>query len=337
MNASSVVAATAKVKATPEQKLELIRKLARIRAFEEQVEKLNRTGRIPGFLHTSIGQEAVAVGVCEALEQPDFVVSTHRGHGHAMAKGADVQALMCELYGKAPGQNRGKGGSMHVSDFRVNMLGANGIVGASLGIAVGAALSAKLRGTGQVAVGFFGEGAATNGASHESMNLASVLSVPAVFICENNLYAHEAPATYIMPTANVTDRAPAYRLRAWTVDGQDVLAVLATAREAITHARSNNRPVLVEAKTYRYSGHHGGDPGRKYRPPDEIEAWLARDPILLLREDLLTSGVEANTIDQQVKLARDEIEEAIVVAEAASFPDPEEAFTDLFDEDARHE
>jgi TPP-dependent pyruvate/acetoin dehydrogenase alpha subunit len=324
---------TARAEVSTEEKLDLLHKLAVIRRFEEEVERLNRSGRIPGFLHTSIGQEAVAVGVCEALEPDDYVASTHRGHGHCLAKGADLRATMCELYGKAPGQNRGKGGSMHVSDFSVSMLGANSIVGAGQGIAVGAALSAKLRQSGQIAVAFFGEGAASNGACHETMNLASVLSLPVVFACENNLYAHEAPASHMMPTPNVADRAPAYRMRSWIVDGQDVLAVLGVMREAAAYTRNESRPVLVEAKTYRYHGHHGGDPGRKYRPAEEIAAWRARDPLLLLRDELLAEGAAADKVAERLDRALEDVKDAIEYAEAAAFPDVAEAFQHLLVED----
>lgn len=310
--------------------LELLHRMARIRVFEERVETLNRTGRIPGFLHTSIGQEATAVGICAALRTEDYLFSTHRGHGHLLAKGGDMVALMGELYGKQTGQNRGKGGSMHVADFRVNMLGANGIVGGGLGIAVGAALSSKLSGAERIALAVFGEGASTNGAFHESLNLAAVLSVPVVFVCENNLYAHEAPAHKILPLPDVADHASVYGMPGMRVDGNDVVAVLAAAREAVELARSQRRPVLLEAKTYRHHGHHGGDRGRHYRPADEIAAWLDRDPLVIARSRLERAGARAEEIDACVRRAEEEVEAAITAAEAAPYPSREEAFADVW-------
>jgi acetoin:2,6-dichlorophenolindophenol oxidoreductase subunit alpha len=304
--------------------------LCRIRTFEEEVERLNRTGRIPGFLHTSIGQEAVAVGICSALSPTDYVLSTHRGHGHCLAKGADMARLMAELYGKADGQNRGKGGSMHVSDFAVNMIGANGIVGANLTIAVGAGLSAKRRGTDQVAVAFFGEGAATNGAFHEALNLAAVLTVPVLFVCENNLYAHEAPVNEILAKPSVAAGVDSYGIRSWIVDGNDVLAVSATAREAVAHCRSGPSPALIEARTYRQRGHHGGDRGRHYRPADEIQSWLDRDPISVLRAAAITRGVSVEELDAAASRASADVAAAIEAAEASEYPDAADAFVDLY-------
>jgi TPP-dependent pyruvate/acetoin dehydrogenase alpha subunit len=314
----------------PSNLVSLLYEMCKIRTFEEEVERLNRTGRIPGFLHTSIGQEAVAVGVCSALSAEDYVLSTHRGHGHCLAKGADVTRLMCELYGKAGGQNRGKGGSMHVSDFSVHMIGANGIVGANLTIAVGAALSAKRRQSGEVAVAFFGEGASTNGAFHEALNVASVLAVPMVFVCENNLYAHEAPVHEILAKPDVSAGVDAYGIRSWIVDGNDVLAVVETAGEAVEHARSGTCPAFIEAKTYRQRGHHGGDRGRHYRPGDEIQAWIDRDPITALRARALELGIPESELNETADRAAAAVAEAIEAAEADVYPDAGEAFVDLY-------
>lgn len=333
MNVELLKRDAAPARLNPDAKLELLRKMGRIRRVEEQVERLNRSGRIPGFLHTSIGQEAVAVGICEALEPGDYLLSTHRGHGHLLAKGGDLRQMMCELYGKASGQNKGKGGSMHVSDFSANMLGANGIVGASLTIGVGVALSAKLQRSGHVSVTFCGEGATTNGAFHEALTLASVLSVPVIFVCENNLYAHEASASSILPIADVGARGPSYGIKSWIVDGNNVLAVLGTAQEAVAVARDASKPVLIEAKTYRQRGHHGGDSGRHYRPAEEIEDWMARDPMKRLSSELRSDGVDEATIEALLAAVAAEVDEAIAFAEKADYPDPREAFTDLYAED----
>lgn len=313
-----------------EQMIELLSKMGRIRKFEETIERLNREGHIPGFLHTSIGQEAVAVGTCEVLEVGDYVTSTHRGHGHCIAKGADMRATMCELYGKAAGQNGGRGGSMHVSDFGVNMLGANAIVGAGLGIAVGAALSAKFQVSGRIAVAFFGEGASTNGAFHESLNLASSIGVPVLFVCENNGYAHEAPMEKILKVPNVADLHDGYGMPGHIVDGNDVIEVLAAMSDAVGTVRASGRPVLVEAKTYRHRGHHGGDSGRHYRPADEIEAWLAKDPILRLSRKLTESGVDQTSIDEVLVEAQREVDDAVSFAEAAALPDPDSALLEVY-------
>ncbi|MCY3951948.1 MAG: thiamine pyrophosphate-dependent dehydrogenase E1 component subunit alpha [bacterium] len=317
-----------------ERMLELLLKMARIRTFEETIERLNREGRIPGFLHTSIGQEASAVGTCEVLQEGDYVTSTHRGHGHCLAKGADLRATMCELYGKAGGQNGGRGGSMHVSDFGVNMLGANAIVGAGLGIAVGAALSSKFRESGNIAVAFFGEGASSNGAFHENLNLASSMGVPVLFVCENNGYAHEAPVQKMLNVPNVADFHTGYGIPGEIVDGNDVLAVLDVMTEVTDVVRSTGRPALVEAKTYRHRGHHGGDSGRHYRPAEEIEAWLAKDPILRLSRRLAEAGVDQGTIDGVLADAQAEIDDAVEFAEAAPLPDPESALLEVYGGDS---
>ena len=313
-----------------ERMLEVLLKMARIRSFEETIERLNREGRIPGFLHTSIGQEASAVGTCEALEEGDYVTSTHRGHGHCIAKGADLRATMCELYGKAAGQNGGRGGSMHVSDFRVNMLGANAIVGAGLGIALGAALPSPVQESGRISVAFFGEGASTNGAFHENLNLASSIGVPVLFVCENNGYAHEAPVHKILSVPNVADFHTGYGMPGHIVDGNDVLAVLEVMTDVVGMVRATGRPALVEAKTYRHRGHHGGDSGRHYRPADEIEAWLAKDPILRLSRRLAASGVDQEAIDGVPADAQREIDDAVDFAEASPLPDPESAFLNVY-------
>ena len=225
---------------------------------------------------------------------------------------------MCELYGKAGGQNGGRGGSMHVSDFGVNMLGANAIVGAGLGIALGAALTSKFQESGRVSVAFFGEGASTNGAFHENLNLASSIGVPVIFVCENNGYAHEAPVQKILSVPNVADFHTGYGIPGHIVDGNDVLAVLDLMTEVVGEVRASGRPALVEAKTYRHRGHHGGDAGRHYRPAEEIEAWLAKDPILRLSRRLAEAGVDHATIDGVLAEAQGEVDEAVDFAEGGA-------------------
>jgi TPP-dependent pyruvate/acetoin dehydrogenase alpha subunit len=314
---------------TAEARLAWLRDMRRIRAFEEAVERANRGGRIPGFLHTSAGQEAVAVGVCAALRPSDYVLSAHRAHGHLLARGAPMDALMSELYGKADGLNHGKGGSMHVADFEHNVLGANGIVGACLSIAVGAGLSARLRGTDQVTAVFFSEGASTTGAFHEALNLASVLGVAVVFVCENNLYASSASVDQIRRKRDVAVHADAYDMRSAIVDGNDVGAVRDAAAVAIEAAREGREPYLLEAKTYRYLGHHGGDIGRGYRTQEEIDSWRARDPITLLEARLRDEGVDEERLDELRAAAPAEVEAARRHAEAAPWPELEEAMRDV--------
>src|SRR2546422_5817686 len=269
-----------------EELLTIMRRLLLIRNFEEKVRELFAQGKLPGFVHVSVGEEAVPVGICSSLRSDDYISSTHRGHGHCIAKGVEVKLMMAELYGKKTGSSKGKGGSMHIFDNRVGMLGANGIVGAGAPLAVGAALSSKMRKTDQVAVCFFGDGSANQGAIHEAMNLASIWKLPAIFVCENNMYAQYTRHDYDTAVVDIALRAKGYGMPGVTVDGMDVMAVRGAAMTAVDVARVGGGPTLIEAKTYRYYGHNEGDP-QVYRTEREIEEWRKVDPIVRLRTKLI--------------------------------------------------
>src|SRR3990172_1532766 len=260
-----------------EQLLWIYSRMTLIREFEERLKWLVETGVPTGPVHLYVGEEAVAVGICAALEPTDWIASTHRGHGHCIAKGVDVRRMMAELYGKATGTNRGKGGSMHITDASKGMLGVNPIVGIGVTHAVGAALSAKVRRSGQVAAAFFGDGAASTGAVHEAMNLAAIWLLPVVFVCENNLYADVTRVEYAVSAKSIAGRAVAYDMPGNSVDGQDVFAVWEAADAAVRRARSGQGPTLIECKTYRYYGHHQGDNPLRYRTAEEEETARARD------------------------------------------------------------
>jgi pyruvate dehydrogenase E1 component alpha subunit len=267
--------------------LALYRTMVEIREFELKAYELFRSGKMPGFIHLYVGEEAVAAGVCAHLRRDDTVTSTHRGHGHALAKGITAEAAMAELMGKVDGCCGGRGGSMHLYEPAVGFLGTNGVVGPGIPIAAGSALSAKLRGTDQVAVSFFGDGAVNNGAFHEGVNLAATWNLPVVFVCENNLYATEMPFERATKNTSVASRAAAYNIPGVEVDGNDVLQVYEKAGESITRARQGHGPTLMECKTYRWFGHHVGDAGTAYRSKEEIETWKQRDAIKKLREHAL--------------------------------------------------
>ena len=311
--------------------VEMYRKMLTIRHFESEVKDLFTKGKIVGALHLSIGQEAVPVGVCSALKKGDYIVSNHRGHGHCIAMGVDVKRMMAELFGKETGVCKGKGGSMHLADFSVGMLGASAIVGANMPLAVGAGLSIKMRKTNQVSVAFFGDGASNQGTFHESLNLAAIWDLPVIFVCENNQYAESTPVSRVMRVKNVADRASAYGVEGIVVDGMDVLAVYEVALKACEKARSGKGPILLECKTYRYMGHEEGDPWETYRSKEEVEQWKQKDPINRLRKYLVGEKVltedEANQIEEEVKIL---IEDAIKFAEESPWPKPEDALKDVF-------
>ena len=273
-------------------RLTWLQTMVRIRTFEERVQELYAQGRIPGTVHLSIGQEAVAVGGVAAMAERDLMTVTHRCHGQALARGVEMDRAFAELMGRASGTCLGLGGSMHLTDYSRGLIGAFAIVGAGLPVAVGAAMSAKLRGDGRVAVTFFGDGAANIGTFHESLNMASIWRLPVVFVVENNMYGEFTPQRNTSPSEDVADRAPAYAIPAAIVDGQDVEAVHAVVGKAIARARAGDGPTLVEAKTYRYRGHSRADAAR-YRPADELAAWRARDPIDILAERLVADDVLA--------------------------------------------
>lgn len=309
---------------------EIYRKMVEIRCFEEKVFELYGQNLVPGTIHLYSGEEAVAVGVCSSLRSDDLITSTHRGHGHCIAKGADLKRTMAEILGKKTGYCKGKGGSMHIADFKIGMLGATAVVGAGLPIAVGAALSARLKKTDQIVACFFGEGASNQGTFHESLNMASIWKLPVVFVCENNLYAMGTCQSRVMAIENVAYRSVAYGIPGVSVDGNDVLAVYEAARNAIDRARKGEGPTLIECKTYRQKGHSRVD-SAKYRPKEEVEAWLKRDPIKLLRERLLRGDIfseaEIEKIEHDVST---EIEITVKFALGSPYPHPEEALEDVY-------
>ena len=301
----------------------LYRTMTTIRVFEQRVAREFRTGEIPGFVHMYIGEEAVAAGVCANLDDRDYITSTHRGHGHCIAKGCDLRRMMAEIYGRADGLCKGRGGSMHIADFSRGMLGANAIVGGGIALATGAALAASVRGSGEVAVAFFGDGAANQGVLHESLNLAAIWSLPVVYVCENNGFAESTPASYSTSVRDVASRAAAYDIPGVIADGADAVAVYEAAREAVRRARAGEGPTLLEVKTYRFMGHFEGDPDR-YRDDADREAARSRDALAALRERLLAAGVGEAELDAlQAEIAA-EVDEAVAFAKASPFPDPSE-------------
>jgi pyruvate dehydrogenase E1 component alpha subunit len=309
----------------------LYERMSLIREFEERLKWLVETGVPVGAVHYYVGQEAVAAGVCAALRDTDWIASTHRGHGHCIAKGVDVRAMMAELYGKAGGTNGGKGGSMHITDIRMGVLGVNPIVGAGVTHAVGAGLSAKVRGVDEVAVAFFGEGAASIGAVHEAMNMASIWTLPVVFVCENNGYAQATPAEYAIAVPDIADRAPAYDMPGVVVDGQDALAVLAAAAPAVARARAGDGPSLVECKTFRYYGHHQGDETLRYRTADEERDARTRDPLVIFRERMGREGLlGSEELDALDARAKELVDEAVRFAESSPLPDLSDLYTHVY-------
>jgi pyruvate dehydrogenase E1 component alpha subunit len=313
-----------------EKLVEMYRKMLEIRFFEEKVFELYAQNLVPGTIHLYAGEEAVAVGVCSSLRRDDYITSTHRGHGHCIAKGADLKRTMAEILGKKTGYCKGKGGSMHIADFSIGMLGATAVVGAGIPIAVGAGLSIKLRGTDQVVGCFFGEGASNQGTFHEGINMASAWKLPVVFACENNLYAMGTRQSAVMAIQNVADRAVAYGIPGAVVDGNDVLAVYEATQTAVKRARRGEGPTLIECKTYRHKGHSRVDPAR-YRPKGEVEEWLAKDPIKRFREKLLQTNTLTEAEIQQIEEGTSaEVEEAVKFAVESQFPAPEEALQDVY-------
>jgi 2-oxoisovalerate dehydrogenase E1 component len=304
--------------------LRLYEQMVLVRRFERTAQELYRQGQWPGFIHLYIGEEATAVGVCAHLRPNDWITSTHRGHGHALAKGVPPRIVMAELFGKATGCCGGRGGSMHLYDPEHGLLGTNGLVGAGIPLAVGAGLSARVRGTAQVGVAFFGDGAVNHGAFHESINLAGSLNAPVVFVCENNLYATATPLAAVTRNTDVASRAAAYGVPGVAVDGNDVLAVWQAMREAVERARRGDGPTLIEARTYRTVGHHEGDPVTGvYRSQQEVDAWKERCPIALFRKQLLDRGEQAADLDAIDKAVEQQVQEAVEFARSS--PDPEPA------------
>lgn len=305
-----------------EQLLKLYKSMQELRKFEEEVSVQFANGCIPGFVHLYTGQEAVAVGVCASLNDDDYITSTHRGHGHLIAKGGDLNKMMAELYGKETGYCHGRGGSMHIVDVGLGILGANGIVGAGTQIAAGAGLSVKVRKTNQVVACFFGDDATTEGMFHESVNLASVWNLPVVFVCENNLYGQFTPYSKHSKVADIADKAAAYGIPGVIVDGNDVMAVKAATDEAVARARSGKGPTLIECKTYRWMGHYEGDV-YSYRSEEEVEQWKEKCPITNFRAKLVAEGIakekELDAIDESVDAA---VRDAVKFADESPDPDP---------------
>jgi acetoin:2,6-dichlorophenolindophenol oxidoreductase subunit alpha len=300
--------------------LNYYQKMLELRLFELKVQELYRNARLPGFVHLYVGEEAVAVGVCSNLEPADLVFSTHRGHGHALAKGVPATIVLAELWGKTTGSSGGRGGSMHMYAPEYGFMGTNGIVGAPIPLATGGGLSAKLGKKGQVVVTFFGEGAVNSGSFHEAVNMGSVWNLPVIYVCENNLYATEMAFKRATKNTSVASRAAAYGMLGVEVDGQDVAAVHAAAEAAIRRARADGGPTLIECKTYRYVGHHEGDPGTDYRTREEVQHWKQQDPVKLARKRLLDAGVDEaklQAVDQEVEKL---IDQAVDFAEKSPEP-----------------
>ncbi len=319
----------------PAKKLiEMYERMVLIREFEEKTGDLHRENRLPGLVHLYVGQEAVAVGVCANLTDSDYITSTHRGHGHVLAKGGDARRMFAELFAKSTGYCKGKGGSMHIADLDIGMLGANGIVGGGAPIALGAAFAAKYRKDGNVAVCFFGDGASNEGAFHEAANMASLYRVPLVFVAENNLYGELTAQKDHQAIEDIVDRAPGYAMPGVIVDGMDVVAVYETVAEAVARARRGEGPTLIECKTYRYYEHSGVRLGMEAgRSEDEEKIWRARDPIPRLRAQLVEQGTlseeEADAIVARIKA---EMDEAVRFAEESPDPDPSSLLEDVYTE-----
>lgn len=317
----------------PETLREIYRIMLRVRRFEERAAQLYAQQEVPGLVHLYVGQEAVAAGVSVALRPDDYITSTHRGHGHAVARGADFKGMLAELYGKATGLCRGKGGSMHVADLSKNILGANGILGAGIPIATGAALQAKYNQTDQVAVAFFGDGAANEGTFSESMNMASLWNLAVLFVCENNRYTEFTP-TEELTAGSYADRALGYAMPGVTVDGQDGEAVYLAAQEAVARARRGEGPTLIEAQTLRFYGHSEGEVvflGGDYRPEGEAAEWMKNDPVERMQTRLLADGLLTQAeVDQLEASIQAELDEATEFARNSPYPEPEDALLHLF-------
>jgi len=316
-----------------EKLLGMYERMVRIREFEERAGTLMEQTRIPGAVHLYVGEEAVAVGVCNALTDQDYITSTHRGHGHLIAKGGDTRRMFAELLGRVDGYCKGKGGSMHVADLDLGMLGANGIVGGGPPIAVGAAFAAQYRDDGRVCACFFGDGASNEGTFHEAANMAGLYKLPLIFVCENNLYGEFTRQAEHQPIKDVADRAASYGMPGISIDGMDVLAVYEAATEAVARARRGEGPTLIECKTYRFYDHVGRDFGILKRDPDEVAFWKGRDPLAQFRATLLAQGVitEAEA-DAVIERERAAIDEAVAWAEKSPEPDPADLLTDVYTE-----
>jgi len=332
MNERTPMPSTSDTDLSQERLLRLYRDMLLIRRFEEKAAELRMAGLIPGFLHPYIGQEAVAVGVCAVLGPEAAITSTHRGHGHMLARGASPARMYAELYARRDGYNRAKGGSLHMIDTELGFLGANGIVGGGIPLATGAALQLKRTGSNGVAVSFFGDGATNEGAFHESLNLASLWRLPVLYVCENNLYGEFTRQDRHQTVKDVAVRAASYEMSGVIADGNDVLDVLRVTDEAVERAVAGEGPTLIEAKTYRHRGHYEGDMGA-YRPPAEVAEWMARDPIITFGSRLVAEhGVEPALLDEAAAEIEQTLDEAAAFAAASPHPAPEEALEDVYRE-----
>lgn len=316
-----------------EKLVDMYIKMVKIRKFEEKTAELFAQGLVPGLVHLYIGEEAVAVGVCANLRNEDYVVSTHRGHGHCIAKGGDIKKMLAELLGKKTGYSKGRGGSMHMVIPEVGVMGSSGIVGAGIPVATGLGLAIDVKQTDQVVICFFGDGASNTGTFHEGINMAAAWKLPVIFVCENNLYAISVPFKKVMMIENVADRAVAYGMPGVIVDGMDVIAVYKAAQEAVSRAREGKGPTLIECKTYRFRGHYEGDPkkGATYRSEIEMSDWEKKCPIANFKTKLIENSVltenEAEDINQKcIK----EIEDAVRFAMESPYPSPDEILENLF-------
>ncbi len=314
-----------------EKLLWMYERMQLIRTFENRVKVEFGKGKIPGFVHLYAGEEAIAVGICANLTDADYMTSTHRGHGHCVAKGVEPRGMMAELFGKATGICKGKGGSMHIADMDKGMLGANGIVGGGPPLACGSGLTAKINKTDQITICFFGDGASEQGTLHESLNLASIWKLPVIFVAENNGYAESTPAHYHCSVENIADRASGYNMPGVTLDGNDIFAVYEAAHEAVARARTGQGPSLLECKTYRFNGHFEGD-AQTYKIAAENEKYQKeRDPLKLFRDNVLSrhlvSEAEFKATDARVAA---QIDEAVKFAEESPFPDVKETYTDVY-------
>ena len=315
---------------TRDQQTAMLRQMQLIRAFEEKADELFALGKVHGTMHLSIGQEAVAVGAMACLRPDDYILSTHRGHGHCIARGADPKLMMAEFMGKETGYCRGRGGSMHIADPEIGNLGANGVVGGGISIAMGVALAVSLRKTDQVVLGFFGDGAANLGIFHESLNMASIWHLPVVYICENNQYGMSMSVKRALSVENVADRAVAYNMPGTIVDGNDVLAVYKTIREAVSRARQGDGPSLIEAKTYRWKGHSKSDQER-YRTREEVNEWKQKCPIKRFSAQLIAKGIlTLETAEQMEAEVHEEIQAALEFAEASPEPRVEDILEGVY-------
>jgi pyruvate dehydrogenase E1 component alpha subunit len=305
-------------------------KMVTIRRFEEQSRREADAGKLRG-MHSSIGQEAVPTGICAHLRDDDYVLGTHRSHHHCIAKGVDLNEMMAELLGKSTGTNKGKGGTMHIADINKGMLGANGVVGSNIPVATGVALSAKVRGSDQVSVVFFGDGASSQGSLHESMNIASIWKLPVLFVCENNRYAESTPFEYAVAGGSIANRAAGYDMPGVLVDGQSALDIFEVGKEAVARARAGEGPTLIEAQTYRYQGHFGADDPLGYRTQEEEDYYEARDCIMMLKAHITDGGYategDIDAIDARALAA---VVAAATFANESPFPDPSELTTDVY-------